>query len=284
MGIPIGLSNVNINGLDLAARDAEMQSTFLVDTVDGWGGKPKPALTIAQKPRSGGGWAGTSQQGPRHIALAGWIVTDNPLALLGAQDALNAAFPRGDALMTVTELGVSRWVMARVEDELIITRKSRLASQWSAQVIALDPRKFGAAVSGSAFLPSTTGGLTVPFTVPFAVDAVTVSGQVSLFNPGNTAGPVSLRVDGPCVGPVVTHVSSGLSLVFSSSLVLGAGEWLDVDMEAHSVLANGQASRSGWVTSRGWSAFDPGANTWAFTAAEHDPASKLTVTAIPSWE
>jgi len=122
------------------------------------------------------------------------------------------------------------------------------------------------------------------FRVPFTIDAVTVTGQVSLENPGNEPGPVRLRIDGPCAGPVITHVSTGAQLVFSSALVLNEGEWLDIDMEARTVLANGQASRSGWITSRGWSQFDPGLNTWSFTAASFNPASRLTVTATPSWK
>jgi len=122
------------------------------------------------------------------------------------------------------------------------------------------------------------------FTIPFTIDAVTVTGQVSLVNPGNETGPVRLRIDGPCRGPVVTHVSSGAQLVFSSSLVLGVGEWIDVDMEARTVLANGQATRAPWITSRGWSGFTPGENTWAFTAAAFDADARLTVVATPSWK
>ena len=122
------------------------------------------------------------------------------------------------------------------------------------------------------------------FTIPFSIEAVTVTGQVSLVNPGNETGPVRLRIDGPCRGPVVTHVSSGAQLVFSSSLVLGAGEWIDVDMEARTVLANGQASRAPWITSRGWAGFTPGENTWAFTAAAFDADARLTVVATPSWK
>lgn len=131
-----------------------------------------------------------------------------------------------------------------------------------------------------AVVADTTDALTIPF----SIDAVTVTGQVSLVNPGNETGPVRLRIDGPCRGPVVTHVSTGTQLIFSSSLVLGAGEWLEVDMEARTVLANGQATRSPWITSRGWSGFTPGENTWAFTAAAFDAAARLTVVATPSWK
>lgn len=125
--------------------------------------------------------------------------------------------------------------------------------------------------------------LTGKLTVPFRINATTITGQVSLTNPGNESGTVVLRIDGPCVGPVVTHVSTGAALVFSSSLVLREGEWLEVDMDARTALANGQSNRAGYITSRGWSAFDPGLNTWAFSAARYNSDSQLSVAAVPAW-
>lgn len=126
---------------------------------------------------------------------------------------------------------------------------------------------------------SLTGALTIPFTIGATVE----SGQVALNNPGNTSGPAVIRIDGPCVGPVVTHSETGRSLVFSDAMALGAGEYLLIDMEAHTVLANGQASRDGYITKRGWSVLRPGDNTWAFTARQFNSQARLTVTAVPSW-
>jgi len=166
------------------------------------------------------------------------------------------------------------------------------ATMASKQGYALYPRADGTAYDFAAAdgTPTPATALSVigvsdaALRVPFTIDAVTVTGQVSLSNAGNESGPVRLRIDGPCTGPVITHGSTGAQLVFSTSLVLRAGEWLEVDMENRTVLANGQAGRAGWITSRGWSAFDPGDNSWAFTAAVYHPASRLTVTATPSWK
>jgi hypothetical protein len=145
-----------------------------------------------------------------------------------------------------------------------------------------DGDTLGASWSGTPHASTSTivDGLTIPFTI----DSTVVSGQVSLTNPGNVNGPVSLRIDGPVTGPVVTHVGSGRALVFSTSLTLGAGEFVTVDMERREVLAQGQSSRNGWVTGRGWSAFEPGSNTWSFSALAHDPGALLSVTASPAWE
>lgn len=282
MSLPLGLSSVVLGGLNLGTAPTG-GTDFVLTSVDGWNGKPKPTIRVTQRPRAGGGWAGISYPSSRHVALSGWFFTDTDESLQAAEDELNAAFGLDETLMTVTQSGVRRWVMARNEDDVIVNRISESAASWSGQVVVLDWRKFGDELSGTTVLPSSSGGLLIPFTVPFTINATTVSGQVSLNNPGNEVGPVRLRIDGPCTGPVVTHVSSGAQLVFSSSLVLGVGEWLDVDMEAHTVLANGQSSRAGWVTRRGWSGFNPADNTWSFTAAQYDPASQLTVFATPAW-
>ena len=129
---------------------------------------------------------------------------------------------------------------------------------------------------------STSTALTGTLTVPFTIDATTVSGQVLLTNPGNTAGPVVVRLDGPLTGPVVTHVESGLRLAFSPLFTINSGEWVVIDMEAHSVLAQGQSSRSQWIVSRGWSGLEVGSNTWALTAASG--TGSMSVTTRPSWQ
>jgi phage-related protein len=123
--------------------------------------------------------------------------------------------------------------------------------------------------------------LSVPYTVPFTVDSLVVPGTVSLTNPGNATGPVVLRIDGPVTGPQVTHVASGLTLTFETTLQLVSGDWLTVDMEQQTALQNDQASRNSFISDRGWSGFDPGDNTWAFAA--QSGAGLLTVTATPAW-
>lgn len=271
------LGDIQFGGVD------EFGCDWALETFDGWG-SPASSLQLTQKPRSAGAWGGTAFSAARTMALSGRIYAPDAASLSLALDRLSAQVAFGPVNLTVSEAGRQRWCMVRRSGEVLTNWLMPTVASWSIQVVATDPRKFGDTLMGSTGLPSTTGGLTVPFTVPFDIPAVTVSGQVSLVNAGNTQGPVTLRVDGPCTGPIISHVSSGAQLVFSSSLVLGAGEWLDIDLEAHAVLANGQASRSGWVTSRGWFGFDPGNNTFSFAASAPDPAALLTVSAVSAWQ
>lgn len=270
---------LNLNGVD----EFGVQWVTDKDGVKGWGA-PQGTLEVVQKTRQSGGWAGLSYPKPRPMTVSGTAVAPSVELASDALDRLNDACSLDDTLLTVVESGRSRWCTVRRDGEVIPAWLSEVAFTWSVQFVALDPRKFADQLTATTVLPSSSGGLVYPHVYPYEIDAVTVSGQVSLENVGNIAGPVTLRIDGPCTGPVITHVGSGLALVFASSLVLGAGEWLTVDMEARSVMANDQASRSGYVVSRGWSQFTPGMNTWAFTAASYDPASRLTVTATPAWK
>jgi len=189
-----------------------------------------------------------------------------------------------------------RWGTVCREDEPLITTLTPTTAAYNIQLLAADPRKFGAELTASTGLPSSTGGLTAPFTAPFTVPAVTVTGQVSLTNPGDQTGPVRLRIDGPAnvgdpamVGPTVTHVGSGLTLTLASSMSLAHGEFVLVNMDGatwdgmrpHAVLAQGQSDRAGYVTSRGYSGFEPGPNTWSFAAVSG--SGLLTVTATEAW-
>lgn len=279
---PLVREHVTLGDLVLTSRDDAAGVTWVMGNLTGWG-SPGSTIATKQRPRGHGVWAGDAFLAARTVSMSGWLRGDTPEAADAAVDQLIGAVGLDEGPLVVTSGAQQRVCMVRRQGEVVVKRLTDWALAWSIQVVATDPRKFGDTITASTALPSTTGGLTVPFTVPFTIDAVTVTGQVSLTNPGNIAGPVRLRIDGPVQGPVVTHVSSGRSLVFASSVVLGAGEWIEVDMERREVLANGQSSRNGWVTQRGWSQFEPGDNTWAFTAAGYNAASLLTVEAVPAW-
>jgi len=247
----------------------------------GWG-EPASTLRPVQKPRQSGAWAGKSSNVARTIGVSGTITALTPALLNAAIEQLITAVTNAAFRFTVTESGASRWVAARRQGETIAVKVTALVASFSIQVVSLDSRKFGETLTGSTLLPVTAGGLTVPFTLPVSIASTVVSGQIALFNPGNEVGPVVLRIDGPVGGPQITHSGTGRPLVFASSLALAAGEWLTVDMDKRTAMANDQASRSTYITSREWSGFDPGLNSWGFSATGYDAGAKLTVMATPA--
>ncbi|MFF1633977.1 hypothetical protein [Leifsonia sp. NPDC058248] len=279
------LTYATLGPVTFNAKDAAGVEWYL-SNIAGWGA-PQGTLKPVQKPRQAGAWAGLSYAQGRSLVVSGAVVAPTPELAVAALDNLISAVSLDDTLLTVYEPGgMIRTVTVRRDGDVLPVWESSVAFTFSAQVFAADPRKLGPVMSGSTGMPATSGGLIIPHTIPFAIASTVIAGQISMFNPGNEIGSVVLRIDGPCVGPVITHSSSTTrtALVFSSSLALGVGEWLTVDMDSHVTLGNDQANRASYITSRGWSGFDPGENTWAFTAPAFNPAALLTVTATPAWQ
>lgn len=282
-----GPGNVRVRDLDLSGVDPVTGAAFGVEPPDGWSGSPAGTLEATQRVRQGGAWLSGDYPGTRHISLKGWVQGD-PGILLAALDRLNTAARPGVADLVVSEFGVDRRVSVRREDEVISTRVRPDYAEWSVQFMAVgrnpdigEWRKFDLELTGVTAGPLTSGGLTVPFTVPFTVPATTVSGSVALTNAGNATGPVVARIDGPTVDPWIVHQQSGLVVSFVPGFTLRTGEFLVIDMEARSVLAQGTATRSMYLAQRGWSGFVPGVNVWSF--AQTSGSGQLTVTATPAW-
>lgn len=257
-----------------------------VTDIDGWG-VPAVARDIVQRARAHGAIVGEGFLGPRFLTLTGSIISPTVSATRELRDALFSRFPLDDTLLTVVEGGATRYLtVSRSPAEVLHRHLSGHGNniKWSAQFVAADPRKFGAELTDSTGLPSSSGGLTFPHEFPHSFDATSVSGRCTLTNEGTMSGKVRLRLtggSGGLVGPQVAHVTSGRSIVFATSLTIPEGVYVDVDMDAHTILEQGTASRAGWVTERGWSQFEPGDNEWQFTAISGD--GTLEVTAWPAW-
>ncbi len=251
------------------------------DGFTGWG-SPAPTLNPIQRTRTRGASAGDSFDGARVMAINGTITAKTPDLLNAAIDLLLASVTRDEFLMTVTESGRARFCRPRRSGETLVPKLTNLIASYSIQIESMDPRKFSTPLTGSTGLPVSGGGFVVPETWPLVVAGGGSSGTVSLVNGGTETGPVVIRIDGPSAPFTVLHQSPLGVSTFASSLTLNTGEFVVIDMDAKTMMANGQASRSLFITSRAWSNFDIGNNTWAFNASSYNAASLMTVTATPA--
>lgn len=272
-------SRAAIGGLDFGVIEPN-GTAWVVNDIQGWG-SPASTVQVTQKPRSFGGWAGVGYLPARTLSLTGTVDAPDTATLSDAVDRLNAACSLTDTPLTVIEGDRPRSMYVRRQGEVLVSWTSSTAATWSIQVVALDPRKYGVPITATTTLPSSEDGLSWPVSWPIAWTGVTNTGVISIPNLGNATAPVKLRINGPVIGPIVTHLGSQTSLVFSTSLALATGEFLTVDMEKREVLAQGQASRNGYVLSRGWFGADPGANEYAFQAQVANTTAQLSVT-VPS--
>lgn len=252
---------------------------------EGWATSPAMTADVLKLPTSDGQRSGNLQLEDRPIRLGGTVRAGTQVALQNAMDQVTAllAGPTRKDTLTVAEVHLTRHTTVRRDQEAQVAKVSPFEATWLLQLIADDPLRYGQLITASTALPASSGGLTFPITFPITFPATVVTGTIGINNPGLIAAPVRLRVDGPCNGPIITHVASGQTLVFSSSYSLVAGNWLDIDMGAKTVLENGQASRNNYITSRGWFSFDPGDNTIAFNASVYNAASLLTAYLTPAW-
>lgn len=267
---------------------------WTASAIEGWDGGPASTLQLTQRLRAPGAWRSANPQlTSRAIVLTGKIIGPTVGPVVRACDVLKQSASLTETTLTVDDAGYGpRTMRVSRQGEVLIKPITNLRNSFSVALVAADPRKFGPALTGSARLPSTTGGFTLPRTFPHTIPAVTVTGNTSLTNPGTMDGPVVLRIDGPANPldgpldrPVVTHQGpDGTRTAFGLSMSLQSGEFVVVDMEAQTVLAQGQSSRANSVSVRGWPAFKPGNNTWSLSASTVSPSALLTVTASPTWE
>lgn len=277
-------SPVALGELVLGATDAH-GSVWTLREFDGWTGSPQSTLELTQRARGHGATGSEPFFTARHMVLSGLVRATSPEGLNASLNDLNAAVTLDPFLLSVAETEVIRSCMAQRRGEVISTKLNNLIARFNVQVAAKDPRKFGDLVSISTRLPFSKGGLTFPATFPITFTGVSGTGVVRINNPGNTQAPVWLRIDGPIPagGWSVTHVGKKQTLTFATALALTSGEFVTVDMDRREVLAQGQAPRSGYVTSRGWFSLDPGDNDIAFSATNYSSTANLTVTTKPSW-
>lgn len=275
---------VALGDVILGATD-EFGVSWSLNLFNGWDDSPESTIQLTQRARAHGSTGSEAFMASRYMTAEGHIRTTSLAALEAAMVRLRTAVTLGPFQLLVAETTGVKNCVAQRKGAVLIKPITDTLAHYSALIVAKDPRKFGDMVSVSTRLPFSEGGLTFPVTFPITFTGTSGTGVVRINNPGNTQAPVWLRIDGPIPagGWSVTHVGKKQTLTFATALALGAGEFVTVDMDRREVLAQGQAPRSGYVTSRGWFSLDPGDNDIAFSATNYSSTANLTVTTKPSW-
>lgn len=271
----------SFGGFTLGETDSFGVECYLL-AVDGWGA-PGSTVQAVQRAAADGAFASPAFFTARTFTVTAGLVASGRPALIAAFDRLQAAASINSQTVTISTGGAVRNVAAQRQGEITISAETDVHIECAITFLAVDPRKLGAPIVTSTFLPSGTGGWTFPFTFPLTIASTVNPGTCSITSPGSLNGPVVVRIDGPVSGPVITHVASGAQLVLASSYTLASGAYLTIDMDAHTILENDQADRTSFLTTRGWFQLEPGVNVFAFAAQTYNPSAKLTVTAWPAW-
>ncbi|MFD5676106.1 hypothetical protein [Streptomyces sp. NPDC127040] len=278
----LGLLPVTLGSLDLLATD-DAGVDWVITDVKGW---DSPGVRAETAPRQAdhGAWASPVYLDARPITLAGSIDAPTREALEAAIEQLIATVSLTDTTLTVGET-IPKQATVRRSGQLLIERQGPYSATYSALVTAADPRRYSTTLqSQSTALPSTTGGLTVPVTLPIVISTTTVAGSITLVNEGSIATRPIFTVEGPVTNPTITvQYPDGTVRALLYSSALEAGNQLVIDTDLHSAVLNGTTSRRLYLSGQ-WAEIPPGTSVEVgWYADTYDAAALLTGTVRSAW-
>lgn len=279
---------IRIGDLWFGQRDADGVAWWLADVPS--------FLSLSLRAETGsrawndGGWVGSqwleAAHFEIHLILISEETTGNAAGSL-LQSRLDAIM-RGLPLRRTVPVLVKQWdrwllVEARCEESVKVIPVSPRRWDVTIPMVAPNPVKYAADPNEGAIawdvyetaLPKKSGGLRVPFRVPFIIRSSFVAGELR-FTVGGSARPLSqIIITGPVKNPVIRDAVAGWRVAVN--LDMSAGERLVIDPGARTVELNG-ASRRGAI-SGGFPAIDVGEHliTWSADAFSQDARLKIRV-------
>ncbi|MEU7066882.1 hypothetical protein [Streptomyces sp. NPDC046161] len=285
MATQLGLLPVTLGSLPLLSRDDAGVEWVVVD-VKGWASSAGVRSETTAREADHGAWASRVYFDARPITITGSISAPSTAARDAALDQLTVAVSLDDTLLVVGET-VPKQALVRRSGELLVELVGPYEATYSAIVTAADPRRYATVLqSQSTGLPSVTGGLTLPITMPITISTTSTGGGFTLTNAGTIATRPIFTLLGPAALPVITATRpDGAIFQLAYSQSLGAGDTLVIDTAAHSAILNGSVSRRPFISAQpSWPEILPGSSlSVRWTASAYDPAAVLTGTCRSAW-
>jgi hypothetical protein len=282
MAVQIGGTPITLGSLQLSVVD-DAGVTWLPTDVRGWS-SPGVRAELAARQADHGAWASPGYLNARPISIEGLIAAPSTAARDAAIEQLYAAVSLTDTVLVVEET-IPKQVTVRRSGEVLVERVNPYSVTYSAAVTAADPRRYSTILqSQSTPLPSTTGGLTVPLTVPLSISTTVVAGSITLVNEGNIATRPVFTVEGPVTNPTITvQYPDGTVRALLYGSTLEVGDELVIDTDLHSAVLNGTTSRRLYLSGQ-WPEIPPGtAVEVGWYADSSDPAALLTGSVRSAW-
>lgn len=260
-------------------------TAYMVTGISGLDDLPAVRGADLGKPADDGDYSGADYTGPRTVTVDFGIIGDSPDDYLIKRDAFAAAFTVGRAPSALLVKDSTRLVMAKVRKRAVpyVAAYHASATPAAVEFYCADPRLYDAVVSSATLaLDVTTGGREYDLTFPLAYGTALTPTGAQVSNIGNVAARPVVRFLGPVTSPGIENLTTGER--FDLALTVESGEYVDVDMDARTVLLNGTASRRSTVrTGSRWLTLLPGVNTLALRATAYDASSLATVTFRSTW-
>lgn len=278
-GLRVDLGDVPLGGVDTGGV------AWPLTEFEGWDAAETEG-EIQRRQGDHGAWAAPVYLRERPMTLTGSIIAPDRAALDDAMDRARAAAALTDTTLTVYESTPKQAVVRRSGKPILRYITDRIAS-YSLMVTAADGRRYGTVLNTAPTgLPISTGGMTIPFTLPVTLSASVTAGQIQAINLGSADTRPVLRITGPVVAPMISGLlADGQAFQLIYSQTLQAGEVLTIDTDAHTVLLNGDASRRRFLSvPNGWPTIPANSQvSYQFQSNTYNATALLTVSWRSAW-
>jgi hypothetical protein len=250
---------------------------------DGWSSGPGVRLELSERPQRDGTFDAPSFRSARVVTLEGTAVAPDEDARERAKDRIAAVLADGSGLveLSVRERTVTRRALVRLSAGTKVVDTTPVSFDWSVQLTAPDPLRYGADVQqASCGLPRPGTGIAFPLAFPLAFGEP-ADGSLTVSNAGTTMAWPLWTITGPCTQPVIRNDSTGERLAFSLSLA--EGDTLVIDTAARTVFLGGASRRAALLPRSNWFSFPPGSTTIGFSAFDNSASGRLTVSWRDAW-
>lgn len=141
-------------------------------------------------------------------------------------------------------------------------------------------------VTVRADVQGTPVGLSLPFSLPVALASTSATSATILSDAGSVPSHFTARLYGPCAGPRLRNETTGEEITFTDSLVLGAGEYVEIDTRARTAdlmsLSNSRLNLLDFAVTSWWR-IEPGDNQIRYNPTISDAGSAAVITYRPAW-
>lgn len=285
---PIQHHQIKIGALVFGVRDSEGVDWLIQDVTD-WSSTSVHSES-ADRPWGDGVWLGRQWISAKRFEIR--------LSLVAR--SYDAAFfeSRVDAILNelpirkTMPMVVKRWesvtvTMVRIEESVKVIPVDRRRWDISIQCIAPEILRYAAdwetgQVAWDVYetgLPKKSGGLRVPFRVPFIIKSESVAGELRFIVAGSARPLSQIIITGPVKNPVIRDAVAGWRVAVD--LDISAGERLVIDPGSRTVELNG-ASRRGAITG-GFPIIDVGEHLITWSADGYSPEARLKIRVAESY-
>lgn len=271
---------------------------YVAEDVRGWSGSAPRRVTHTSRPSTAGTYKQIAYYDGRTITINGWVWAPDVLARRAAEHRLASLISDGVLLYDLSCTEETGTLTAKVEldSEIdIVLSPDEHFLNFSFQLQAQDPRKYGLSQITSTSLPAisgtgldfvTTGGLDFVTTGGLNFGTAGSNGVATAFNSGTADTWPVLTLTAYAVAvtnPIITNGLTGQSLAYTGTLSPGDVLTINTAPYSRSVLLNG-ADRRAFLTTASWFSLPPNVGTpISYGATSADATSTLTVTWSPAF-